>query len=66
MIGAIILTGESNQETKIISIKNKETKLKMSSIPSFLIILDPSHFEGIIGNLLYFLIANIIIGLLFL
>jgi NADH:ubiquinone oxidoreductase subunit 3 (subunit A) len=70
MIGAIILTGDSHQETKVITIKKKETEtetnLKMSNIPSFLIILDPSYFEGILGNLLYFLVANIIIGLLFL
>jgi NADH:ubiquinone oxidoreductase subunit 3 (subunit A)/NADH:ubiquinone oxidoreductase subunit 6 (subunit J) len=63
-----------NKELENNVIKFKSLKISVTSIPSFLVLLGEeninsisnSHSEDIIGNLLYFLIANILIGILFL
>jgi NADH:ubiquinone oxidoreductase subunit 3 (subunit A) len=46
----------------------KRNKISAMGIPSFFELLnnDSKHSEGIIGNLIYFIIANIVIGLLLL
>jgi NADH:ubiquinone oxidoreductase subunit 3 (subunit A) len=69
MIGAIILTGENHQEVKVLTLINKGKEkignISFSLVP-FLVISESTYSESIIGNLLYFIIANIIIGVLFL
>jgi NADH:ubiquinone oxidoreductase subunit 3 (subunit A) len=69
MIGAIILTGENHQEVKVITLinkgKEKMRNINFSLVP-FLVLTESTYSESIIGNLLYFIIANIIIGVLFL
>jgi hypothetical protein len=87
MIGAIILTGDTHQEVRVISIKKSSlsfifpinnfikyfkkinrSRISISGIPSFFDLLNNNnkYSESILGNLIYFIIANIVIGLLLL